>query len=487
MRTSPKFCVFGAGAIGGTIAALLTRCGATVSMVARGQTLAALKRNGLRLVIDGEMLQTPVQVSEDPSELGVQDYVIVAVKAPSLPDIARRIHPLLGPQTVVVTAMNGVPWWFFLNAERRLAGCRLESIDPYGLIAGAIPPSKVVGCVVYIAASVDEPGIIRHHSGRQIVVGEPDNQLTPRLACLADWLRRAGVDCLESADIHRDIWLKLWANLSMNPISLLTTATADRIIDDTLVHELCTSMMQEAAQIGAAIGISDMPPVENMIDKVRSLGAFKMSMLQDVEHRKTVEIDALLTVIHEIGSLVGVATPFIDAVLGLARLRASSLGLLDSEAARDTDLSSPLHAVRSNRAEPLSPTSKGILFDKAHLRAKSIAHDRVEFMGGDFFPSAPRQADAYLLRLVLHDWSDVDAAAILESLRRCMKPTALLIMLVCSGSERTETEYQSLLTGAGFDLEEVVATRSYVNLLVAKPTQSVPDTSENLPGRGEPK
>jgi 2-dehydropantoate 2-reductase len=347
MRTSPKFCIVGAGAIGGTIAALLARCGATVSVVARGQTLAALKRNGLRLMIDGEMLQTPVQVSEDPSALGMQDYVIVAVKAPSLRDIARQIHPLLGPETVVVTAMNGVPWWFSLKAESLLAGRRLESIDPHGRIAKAIPPSKVIGCVVYIAASVDEPGVIRHHRGRQLIVGEPDNQLTPRLECLADWLRRAGVDCLESADIHRNIWLKLLANLSMNPISLLTTATADRIIDDTLVHKLCTSMMQEAAQIGAVIGISDSPPVENMIDQVRSLGAFKMSMLQDVEHCRTVEIDALLTVIHEIGSLVGVATPFIDAVLGLARLRASSLGLLDSETASDADPSSRIHAVRS--------------------------------------------------------------------------------------------------------------------------------------------
>lgn len=354
MRISPKFCIFGAGAIGGTIAALLTRCGAAVSMVARGQTLAALKRNGLRLMIDGEALQTPVQVSEDPSEIGVQDYVVVAVKAPSLPDVARRIHPLLGPETVVVTAMNGVPWWFFLNAESALAGRRLGSIDPHGLIARAIPPSKVIGCVVYIAASVDKPGVIRHHSGGQLIVGEADNQLTPRLACLADWLRRAGVDCLESADIQRDIWLKLWANLSMNPISLLTMATADRIIDDALVHELCTSMMQEAAQIGAAIGISDIPPVENMIDKVRSLGAFKMSMLQDVEHHKPVEIDALLTVIHEIGSLVGVRTPFVDAVLGLARLRASGLGLLDSDAAGDSDLSSPIRPVRSSGADTLA-------------------------------------------------------------------------------------------------------------------------------------
>ena len=342
MRTSPKFCIFGAGAIGGTIAALLTRCGATVSMVARGQTLAALNRNGLRLMIDGEMLQAPIQVSEDPSELGVQDYVIIAVKAPSLPDIVRRIGPLLGPETAVVTAMNGVPWWFFLNGKGVLAGHRLDAIDPHGTIAQAIPTSRVIGCAVYVAASVDKPGIIRHHSGRQLFVGEPDNQLTPRLVRLADWLRRAGFDCRESLEIQRDIWLKLWANLSMNPISLLTTATSDRIIDDPLVHRLCASMMEEAAQIGSAIGVPDSPSVEMMIEKIRTLGAFKMSMLQDVEHGKPVEIDALLTVTRDIGLLVGVPTPFIDSVLGLARLRANSLGLLDSGAARATDMLSPM-------------------------------------------------------------------------------------------------------------------------------------------------
>jgi 2-dehydropantoate 2-reductase len=307
---------------------LFSRGPGTVSVVARGQTLAALNRDGVRLIINGEMLQASVQASEDPSELGVQDYVIIAVKAPSLPDIARRIGPLLGPETTVVTAMNGVPWWFFLNAKGVLAGRQLEAIDPDGAIGQAIPTRRVVGCVVYVAASVDEPGVIRHSSGRQLFVGEPGNQLTPRLARLADWLRRAGFDCRESLDIQRDIWFKLWGNLSMNPISLLTAATSDRIIDDPLVRRLCIAMMEEAARIGAAIGMPISPSVEKMIEMIRGLGAFKMSMLQDLEHGKPVEIDALLTVTHDIGLLIGVPTPFIDSVLGLARLRASSLGLL---------------------------------------------------------------------------------------------------------------------------------------------------------------
>ena len=332
MATSPKFCIIGAGAIGGMIATLLARSGATVSVLARGQTLAAVKREGLRLVLDGEMLQARVEASDDPAELGVQDYVIIAVKAPALPDVAKRIDPLLGPETAVVTAMNGVPWWFFLHANGALAGQQLKAIDPAGSIGRSIASRRVIGCAVYVAASSDEPGIIRHSSGRQLLIGEPDNRPTPRLAQLADWLRRAGFDCRESPEIQRDIWFKLWGNLSLNPISLLTTATSDRIIDDPLARKLCVAMMEEAAQVGAAIGIPTGRSVETMIEIIRALGAFKMSMLQDVEHGKPVEIDSLLTVTHDIGLLAGVPTPFIDTVLGLARLRANSLGLLDSAA-----------------------------------------------------------------------------------------------------------------------------------------------------------
>ena len=329
---SPKFCVIGAGAIGGTITTLLARCGATVSVVARGQTLTALKRDGLRLIIDGETLRASVRASSDPSELGVQDYVIIAAKAPSLPDIAQRIAPLLGPETAVVTAMNGVPWWFFQGAKGPLAGQQLRAVDPDGTICQAIPTDRVIGCVVYVAASVDGPGVVRHGSGRQLLIGEPDDRVTPRLQFLSAWLRRAGFDCRESTDIRGDIWLKLSANLSMSPISLLTTATSDRIINDPLIRRLSISMMEEAGRIGAAIGVHVSQSPGTMIERIRTLGAFKMSMLQDVERGKPVEIDALLTVTHDIGRLVGVPTPFIDSILGLVRLRAARLGLFDSAA-----------------------------------------------------------------------------------------------------------------------------------------------------------
>ena len=181
---------------------------------------------------------------------------------------------------------------------------------------------------MHTAASVDEPGIIRHSSGRQLLVGEPDNRLTARLARLADWLCRAGFDCRESTNIQGDIWFKLWGNLSMNPISLLTSATSDRILGDPLVRRLCVSMMEEAARIGAMLGLPGGGSIENMMGRIRALGSFKMSMLQDVERDRPIELDALLTVTHDIGLLAGVPTPFIDSVLGLARLRAASLGLL---------------------------------------------------------------------------------------------------------------------------------------------------------------
>jgi 2-dehydropantoate 2-reductase len=332
VTASPKFCVIGAGAIGGVITTLLARSGATVSVVARGQTLTVLKRDGVRLVMNEQTLQASVHASDDPLELGIQDYVITAAKAPSLPDIAQRIGPLLGAETAVVTAMNGVPWWYFLKAKGPLTGHQLQAVDPDGTVGLAIRTDRVIGCVVYIAAPVDKPGIVRHTSGRQLLIGEPDNQLTPRLECLAAWLRRAGLDCRESLDIRSDIWFKLWGNLSMNPISLLTTATSDRIINDPLTRRLSVSMMEEAARIGAAIGIRVSPSPDVMIERIQNLGAFKMSMLQDVERGKPVEIDALLTVTHDIGRLVGVPTPFIDSVLGLARLRAASLGLSKSAA-----------------------------------------------------------------------------------------------------------------------------------------------------------
>ena len=331
-NASPRFCIYGAGAIGGMIGTLLGRAGAIVSVVARGETLSAVKRDGLRLIMGSEILDAEVKASATPRELGMQDYVIVCVKAPALRAVAAEIAPLLGPDTIVVSAMNGVPWWFFANATGPLAAARLLSVDPDGAIANAMAARRAIGCVLYVGCSRDGPGLVRHHVGKRLLLGEADDSSSARLGLLLEWLRRAGLDTEQSADIRADIWVKLWGNLSTNPISLLTGTTLDRIIDDPLVHQLCLRMMEEARQIGSAIGIKVSLSTAELIMRARSFGAYKTSMLQDIERGAPVEIDALLTVMHEIGEIVGVPTPFIDSVLGLARLRASALGLFGGAA-----------------------------------------------------------------------------------------------------------------------------------------------------------
>ena len=230
-----KICIYGAGAIGGWLGARLAAQGVTVSAVARGATLAALRTHGLRLReagADGAVAERAfaVQASDSPFDLGPQDLVIVAVKAPAMAEVARAIAPLLGPDTAVLTAMNGVPWWFLQGFGGPLAGTRLESVDPGGAIAQAIDARRVIGCVVHASCSVDEPGVIRRHFGNGLIVGEPAGGDTPRLASLAALLRQAGFDTTVSAQIQKDVWYKLWGNMTINPISAFTGATADRIL-----------------------------------------------------------------------------------------------------------------------------------------------------------------------------------------------------------------------------------------------------------------
>ncbi|WP_271899249.1 ketopantoate reductase family protein [Candidatus Phyllobacterium onerii] len=327
-----KVCIYGAGAVGGTIGVLLSLAGAEVSVVAHGETLEAIRDDGLQLTKDGKSHRVYVRVTDNPVQLGRQDYVIVSVKAPALEEVASNIAPLLGYGTKVITAMNGVPWWFFAGGNGVLSNTRLAAVDPKGIIEKAIPLSRTVGCVVYMACSVDAPGKIRHNSGNKLIIGYADNSPVDGLADIRDLLNSAGFSCHVTAAIRDDIWYKLWGNLSINPISLLTGETSDVIINDPLVYELCVHMMQEAAAIGEAIGIPMTVSTTEMIGRAKSLGAFKTSMLQDTEAGKPVELDALLTVAHDIGKIVDVPTPFIDSVLGLARLRARKLGLFDMAA-----------------------------------------------------------------------------------------------------------------------------------------------------------
>jgi 2-dehydropantoate 2-reductase len=322
-----KACVYGAGAIGGWLGVKLARAGCDVSVVARGATLESLQANGLRLQQGGETLSVPAKASPSPAELGVQDLVVVAVKEPSMADVAQAIAPLLGPQTVVLTAMNGVPWWFFEGFGGRYEGTHLKAVDPDGSIAKAVPARHIVGCVVHASCSLNGPGFVQHHFGNKLIIGEPSGEKTARVRDLAALLEKAGFEAVLSDQIQKDAWYKLWGNMTMNPVSAITGATTDKVLDDELVRGFIHSVMLEAKEIGARIGIPiDQTPEDRHV-VTRKLGAFKTSMLQDVEAGKAVELDALVTVVKELGELTQVPTPFTDALLGLARLHARVRGL----------------------------------------------------------------------------------------------------------------------------------------------------------------
>ncbi len=322
-----KICIYGAGAVGGFIGAKLAHAGCQVNAVARGATLKALREQGLRMLSEGNSFTEKIRATDDPVELGVQDLVIVAVKATALGTIAGNIAPLIGPETMVLTAMNGVSWWFFDGFGGQYAGTKLASVDPDGLIAAAIPIRNVVGCVVHGSFSLNEPGFVRHGFGKRLIIGEPDGTVSERVERLAQLLGKAGLDIEISRCIQLDIWFKLWGNMTMNPVSAITGATCDQMLDDPLVYRFCLDIMAEAARIGAKIGCPISQSGEERTALTRQLGAFKTSMLQDVEAGRAVELDALVSVVREIGLMTGESIPNIDALLGLARLNARVKGL----------------------------------------------------------------------------------------------------------------------------------------------------------------
>jgi 2-dehydropantoate 2-reductase len=323
-----KVCIVGAGAIGGWLGAGLARAGCDVSFLARGETLKALQTQGLKLQSGEQHEQVHVvRASNSASDLGVQDLVIIAVKAPALREVAQQIAPLLGKDTVVLTAMNGVPWWFLQGFGGELAGHSLRSVDASGDIAAAIPAVHVIGGVVHASCSVASPGVIRHAFGNKIIVGEPSGELSSRIKALSALLEKAGFEAPIADQIQRDIWFKLWGNMTMNPVSAITGATTAQVLDDELVRGFCSNVMLEAQDIGARLGIRIDQQPEDRHAVTRKLGSFKTSMLQDVEAGKAVELDALVGAVKELGQLTQVATPYTDALFGLARLHARVRGL----------------------------------------------------------------------------------------------------------------------------------------------------------------
>ena len=323
-----KICIFGAGAIGGYMAVKLVQAGADVSLVARGPHLAAMRDNGLTLIEeDGQETTVAVRASDDPAELGVQDYVIVTLKAHSVPPVVARMQPLIGPNTTIVSGVNGVPWWYFHGLEGPYQGTRLASVDPGDAQWNGFGPDRVLGCVVYPAAEVSRPGVIKHIEGNRFSLGEPDGSKSDRATALSQALAAAGLKAPVRPRIRDEIWVKLWGNLSFNPISALTHATLDVLCTDPGTRAVARGMMVEAQEIAEKLGVKFPIDVDRRIDGGAAVGAHRTSMWQDLDAGRPMEIDALVSAVQELGRLTNTPTPTIDTVLALVQLRAKTAGL----------------------------------------------------------------------------------------------------------------------------------------------------------------
>lgn len=327
-----RVCIVGAGAIGGFIGTRLARQGGnTVSALARGATLAALREHGWRLRMEGALLQAPVRAEAEASALGVQDLVVIAVKGQSLPALAPSLAPLIGPHTLLLPAMNGVPWWFAQGLPG-LGDAPLQSVDPGGVILRALPPAQVIGCVVHASTATPEPGLVQHQRGHGLIVGEPAGGRSARAQGVAELLTAAGFEATHSERLRWELWYKLWGNLTMNPVSAVTGATIERILADAELRALCSAAMREAAAIGERIGCRIEQTPEDRHAVTAKLGAFRTSMLQDVDAGRPLELDGIVAAVQELGQRTGVPTPTVSGLLGLARVFAQVRGLYPSAA-----------------------------------------------------------------------------------------------------------------------------------------------------------
>jgi 2-dehydropantoate 2-reductase len=319
-----RIAIVGAGAIGAWIGVRLAEAGQQVSVFARGKTLEAIAARGLSLTSNGEARSVKVAVSGDAHALGHQDLIVIGVKGPSLTAIAPAVSQMLGAETVVLPAMNGVLWWFTEGLEGPLSGEPLDAVDPDGSIADLIPPERVIGCVVHASCALAGPGHAIHTNGNRLIIGEPKGERTERVMRVHEALTTAGFASELSDRIHRDVWYKLWGNMTMNPISALTGALTDQVLDDDLVRTFIWAVMAEAKDVGQRIGCPIAESGEDRTKVTRKLGAIKTSMLQDVEAGRPLEIEALLGAPRELAAKTGVATPHMDALHGLVRLFAAN-------------------------------------------------------------------------------------------------------------------------------------------------------------------
>ena len=324
-----KLCIFGAGAIGAYLGVELARSGIDVSLIARGPHLQAMKKNGVTLRVgDSEHTEHP-RCTDDPAELGPQDFVLVTLKAHSVAGICDAMQPLLGPNTAVVTAVNGIPWWYFYKLIGPWTDHRITAVDPDHTQWDRIGPHRAIGCVVYPAAEIVTPGVVEvqpHVSQNRLPIGEPDGSRSERAKALSGALIAAGFKAPVRSDIRSDIWVKLWGNLAFNPISALTGATLEDIAGDAETRELARAMMVEGQAVGEKLGARFAIEVDQRIDGAEQVGAHRTSMLQDLTLGRPMEIDAMVGAVAELGRLVGIPTPTIDAVYALVRRRAIEAG-----------------------------------------------------------------------------------------------------------------------------------------------------------------
>lgn len=323
-----KFCVFGAGAIGGYLAVELALSGQEVCVIARGEHLEAIKKNGLKLLIGGQEKVAHVPASDNPADFGHQDYVLCALKAHQSHESAAAFKPLLGPNTAMVTAMNGIPWWYFYKEGGKFEGRKLDSVDPGGSQWDLIGPERAIGCVVDPACEVIAPGVIEHHEFNRFIIGEPDGSRSERVVKLAEALTAANFDAPIRDAIRWNVWLKLWGNVCFNPISALTKATLDRITSEPALRTVCMAAMKETKAVTEALNVQipeDM--LERRLNVAGQAVGHKMSMLQDLERHRSMEIDALVTAVQELGKLTGIATPTVDVLLALVQEEGRQAGL----------------------------------------------------------------------------------------------------------------------------------------------------------------
>ncbi len=322
-----KIAIFGAGAIGGYVAIKLHQGGADVSVIARGAHLGAIQANGLTLKSNGQTVNARLPATDNAEDAGLQDYVIVTVKANALPAAATEIAKMMGPNTVLVTISNGIPYWYFYGLDSPWRDHVVESVDPGGRLFRLLPPHQVVGCIAFHAAEVKEPGVIEHTYANRFSLGEPDGSKCARAEALSQVLSNAGLNAPVHANIRNEIWLKLWGNLAFNPMSALTGLTVDQLAFRPDLRAAARTLMEEAATVAEALGVRFPMSVDERMDFTGSVGAHKTSMLQDLERRRPMEIDALLGAVVELGRLTDKPVPLCAAVLAMLRGRARQAGL----------------------------------------------------------------------------------------------------------------------------------------------------------------